>query len=534
MTVREQAIAASPTSERSARENAIEGYRLMMEEALRRDEVDLVTRELALNDLFFLLVYVLGVDFANNDWVFDRCREVQADPDGHLDLWFREGFKSTAITFALSIKDILNDPNITIGIFSFSRPIAKAFMRQIKWQFEQNKKLKDLFPDILYQDPEKEAPKWSEDDGIIVKRTQNPKEATVEAWGVVDSQPTSKHFKLLVYDDVVTRDSVSTPEMINKTTEALSLSFNLGSAPENDPTMDIRYRFIGTRYHYADTYSTLLARGAVKPRIYGATKNGEVDGEPWLWTREQLQKKIERMGPYVASCQLFQRPVQEGEEIFSETWVRYWIPDMKVLRKLNIYILVDPASEKKETSDYTVMMVIGLGSDRNYYLIDMVRDRLDLRERTNRLFKLHAEYRPMAVGYEKYGMQSDISHMEGEMAHRNYRFRITPLAGNTKKNDRIKRLQPIFQQGRFYLPEKLMRVDTKGVQHDLVAEFLQDEYRQFPFMSHDDMLDCMCRICDADMETFFPQPSADDEPSWVARNDDSSYDYDTCAYLEAR
>ena len=140
----------------------------------------------------------------------------------------------------------------------------------------------------------------------------------------------------------------------------------------------------------------------------------------------------------------------------------------------------------------------------------------------------------MAVGYEKYGMQSDISHMEGEMAHRNYRFRITPLAGNTKKNDRIKRLQPIFQQGRFYLPEKLVRVDTKGVQHDLVAELLQDEYRQFPFMSHDDMLDCMCRICDADMETFFPQPSADDEPSWVARNDDSSYDYDTCAYLEAR
>ena len=62
----------------------------MMEEALKRDEVDLVTRELALNDLFFLLVYVLGVDFANNDWVFDRCREVQAEPDGFLDIWSRE------------------------------------------------------------------------------------------------------------------------------------------------------------------------------------------------------------------------------------------------------------------------------------------------------------------------------------------------------------------------------------------------------------------------------------------------------------
>ena len=528
MTVREQAIAASPTSERSARENAIEGYRLMMEEALRRDEVDLVTRELALNDLFFLLVYVLGVDFANNDWVFARCREVQEEPDGFLDIWSREHFKSTVITFALTIQDILCDPTITVGIFSFNRPIAKAFMRQIKWQFESNQKLKDLFPDILYQEPEKESPMWSEDNGIVVKRSSDPKEATIEAWGVVDSQPTSKHFRLLVYDDVVTRDSVSSPDMINKTTDALSLSFNLGS------NLGGKRRFIGTFYHYADTYSTLIARGAVKPRIYPATEDGTATGRPVLWSKETLAEKIASMGSYVSACQLLCKPVQEGEEIFSETWVRYWIPDMKVLRKLNIYILVDPASEKKETSDYTVMMVIGLGSDRNYYLIDMIHDRLDLRERTNRLFKLHAEYRPMAVGYEKYGMQSDISHMEGEMAHRNYRFRITPLAGNTKKNDRIKRLQPIFQQGRFYLPEKLMRVDTKGVQHDLVAEFLQDEYRQFPFMSHDDMLDCMCRICDADMETFFPQPSADDEPSWVARNDDSSYDYDTCAYLEAR
>ena len=196
MTVREQAIAASPTSERSARENAIEGYRLMMEEALRRDEVDLVTRELALNDLFFLLVYVLGVDFANNDWVFARCREVQEEPDGFLDIWSREHFKSTVITFALTIQDILCDPTITVGIFSFNRPIAKAFMRQIKWQFESNQKLKDLFPDILYQEPEKESPMWSEDNGIVVKRSSDPKEATIEAWGVEDSQPTSKHFRL--------------------------------------------------------------------------------------------------------------------------------------------------------------------------------------------------------------------------------------------------------------------------------------------------------------------------------------------------
>jgi predicted phage terminase large subunit-like protein len=314
--------------------------------------------------------------------------------------------------------------------------------------------------------------------------------------------------------------------MINKTTEALSLSFNLGS------NIGGRRRFIGTFYHYADTYSVLIARGAAKPRIYAATDDGTVKGTPWIWTRETLEDKVRDMGSYVSSCQIFCKPVQEGEEVFNDTWLRYWIPDMRNLDKMNKYILVDPANEKKEASDYTVIMVIGLGSDRNYYLIDMVRDRLDLRERTARLFKLHAEYRPLVVGYEKYGIQADIQHIESEMANKNYRFRVIPLAGNTKKNDRIKRLQPIFQQGRFYIPEKLMRVDTKGTQHDLVAEFLQDEYRQFPFMSHDDMLDCMCRICDADLETFFPQVQADDQPSWVDAKNDSVYDYDTLQYLE--
>jgi hypothetical protein len=63
-----------------------------------------------------------------------------------LDLWAREHYKSTVITFALTIQDILNDPEITVGIFSHTRPIAKAFLRQIKQEFETNEDLKAGFP----------------------------------------------------------------------------------------------------------------------------------------------------------------------------------------------------------------------------------------------------------------------------------------------------------------------------------------------------------------------------------------------------
>lgn len=186
-------------------------------------------RELARTDLFFLLTRVLNRADADRDWLFDRCNEVQAAPDGYLDLWAREHYKSTIITFALTIQEILKNPEITIGIFSHTRPIAKGFLRQIKREFELNEHLKALFPEVLYENPRKESPKWSEDDGIVVRRATNPKEATVEAWGLVDGQPTSKHYALMIYDDVVTRESVTTPDMIAKTTDAWALSRNLSS-----------------------------------------------------------------------------------------------------------------------------------------------------------------------------------------------------------------------------------------------------------------------------------------------------------------
>ena len=96
-------------------------------------------------------------------------REVQGNPNGHLDLWAREHGKSSIITFGLTIQDILNNPEITVGIFSYSRPIAKAFLRQIKVEFETNEMLRSLFPDILWANPHRDAPKFSEDDGIIVR-----------------------------------------------------------------------------------------------------------------------------------------------------------------------------------------------------------------------------------------------------------------------------------------------------------------------------------------------------------------------------
>lgn len=466
-------------------------------------------RWLCRNDLYFLLRYGLGREDCDNDWVFDRCREVQADPDDHLDLWAREHYKSTIITYALTIQDILRDPEITVGIFSHTRPIAKAFLRQIKREFQANDLLKSWFPDILYADPASESPKWSEDEGIIVKRSTNPKEATVEAWGVVDGQPTSKHYQVVVYDDVVTKESVTTPEMMAKTTEALALSYNLGAKGG-------ARRFIGTRYHYNDSYRTLIDRGTAKPRIYAATEDGKVDGEPVFLTREQLAVKRRDMGPYVFGCQMLQDPKADEAQGFKSEWLKFYTPSSSA--GMNVYILVDPASAKKKTSDYTAAWVIGLASDDNVYVLDMVRDRLSLTQRADMLFGLHRRWKPRAIGYEQYGMMADIEHVNDRQDRENYRFGITSLGGAMPKNDRIRRLIPYFEQGRIYLPHALNKTSYEGVGINLVKDFIDQEYEAFPVAAHDDMLDALARFLDEDMRVIWPMAEEPYEDS----NDDSS------------
>jgi len=454
-------------------------------------------RRLCQEDLFFLLSVGCKRKDMNRDWLYARCREVELEPNGYLDLWAREHYKSTIITFGMSIKDILNNPDITIGIFSHTRPIAKGFLDQIKRELEDNTFLKDLFPDILYKEPKRESSRWSLDGGLLVKRKSNAKEVTIEAWGLVDGQPTSKHFSLLVYDDVVTKESVSNSDQIKKVTDSWGLSLNLGAHGGFK-------RHIGTRYHFNDTYREVLERGAAILRKHTATDNGAFDGAPVFLTREQLDTKRREQGPYIFSSQMLQNPTSDKAMSFNKEWLQFY-DHLRNNRDWNYYVLVDPAGEKKKDNDYTVILVIGLGTDNNYYLVDAVRDRLNLTERAKKVFEFHRKWNPLNVGYEKYGMQSDIEHVKYEMEIQNYRFKITALGGAMAKTDRIKQLIPVFEQERFYLPHKLHFIDNEMKVRDFIKEFIDDEFTAFPVSVHDDMLDCMARVLDMGLNARFPE-----------------------------
>lgn len=458
-------------------------------------------------DLWFLLRAALNRRDLEHPWLYARCVEIQKAPDGYLDLWGRGHYKSTIITFGKTLQDILashgDDPlpewnglEPTFGIFSHTRPIAKAFLRQIKTELERNELLKELFPDVLYQRPDKDSPRWSEDSGIVVKRRSNPKESTIEAHGLVDGQPTSKHFNVLLYDDVVTRESVTTPEMIGKTTEAWELSLNLGDA-------EPRKRMIGTRYHFADTYRQVMERGALKPRLYPATDDGTLKGTPVFLTQKQFDDKVREMGPYTAAAQLLQNPTVDSKQTFRREWFdRRFDRETVGWQAMSRALICDPASAKKKSSDYTSMAVLGKGPDLNTYLLDFVRDRLTLQERAREYIRLHRRWRPQHAGYEKYGMMADIEYIKEIQARETYHFDIEELGGVLGKIDRVNRLIPVAADGKFYMPEALYRTNYEGKVEELISVLIEQEALPWPVPVHDDGLDVISRMFDLEDFSF--------------------------------
>ena len=465
-------------------------------EGRRLNRLNSVVRMLCKCDLYYLLVRVCKRVDMLNQFAFERCREVEAAPNGFVDLWAREHWKSSIITFGLTIQDILKDPEITFGIFSHTRPIAKSFLRQIMRELEENRSLQAAFPDVLWDDA-RQAPKWSEDDGIIVKRKGNPNEATVEAWGLVDGQPVSKHLRVLLYDDVVVQASVTSPDMIAKTMQRLEESYNLGTTPGLK-------RMVGTRCHFNDAHRTVIDRGTFVAREHPGRKGGTEDGESVYWPEEVHAQKRKDFGPYVYAAQILMNPKADAAMGFKREWLRYYTKK-PAISSLNTYILVDSANTKRRESDYTAMWVVGLGTDGNYYALDCVRDRLNLTERVERIFTLHRKYKPKQVRWERYGNMSDSEAVKREQENQNYRFDIQEVAGQTSKDDRIRRLIPIFENGRFYLPKTLHVTDWQKNTVDLVHSFIEEEYYPFPTCLHKDLLDALSRIAEPDMKLVWPK-----------------------------
>lgn len=412
-----------------------------------------------------------------NPWVFDRIREVQRNPNGRIDIWSREHYKSTVITFGKTIQDVLashgEDPlpewnglEATVGIFSFSKPAAKKFLFQIKTEFESNVELKSLFPDILWENPQRESPKWSLDDGLLVKRKGNPREATLEANGLIDGMPTGMHYLIRVYDDVVTIDNSRTAEMIKKTNQAWALSLALGREGGYE-------RYVGTFYADGDTYCHILENEAGIPRIYPATEDGTPNGKPVLFSQEYLEKK-KKGGPYDFACQFLCDPVPSDAAYFSRDDFRWYDKPPSRLRKYGAgdYAL----SEGK--GDFTEMAIGGVDPGDDFYLLSWWTGQ----ERTDvwmeAMLDMVHHHKPYLWASESGQIRRAIEpFLEKRMRERKDWVQMEWFPAIADKPTLCRSFQAMVAQGRVYLPRTSW------------AEDLVEQLIRFPKGKRDDKAD---------------------------------------------
>lgn len=434
---------------------------------------------------------------------------------------FIQTHNSTLITFALTMQEILKNPEITICIYSYNVSTAQKMLVQIKNALQGNQILLMCFPEILFTNTNVSTWKdefgnshkmeWS-NDGFNVKRKGNPKEHTLECSGLVTGQKTGGHYNLLIYDDTVTPESVATKSQIEKTTSQFEMSLNTGS------TANMRIRMIGTRYALGDTYEKILKDGTVKLRKYPCI---DEEGKSVLYSEPVLKWKLSRMHGSVVATQMYCDP--QANSAFN--FLMEWIPPRIALTEVNMdawnwYIIVDPAQKVSDDADNTIMWAVGVsgrGDDKTFLWADLIRDKLSLEGKQKALFDLVSRFtnsrkRP-TVFYERVSMQSDIQHYQYVMNQTGYVFDILEASGKPKlnygmtasgsnlkfKDLRISALQPSLKQGRHRFVDSAVHVNWKGEKEDMLATFFEEEYVKYPFGEHDDGLDAMCRVVDLDV-----------------------------------
>jgi len=384
------------------------------------------------------------------------------------------------------------NPDKQVIACSYSADLAGDFGRKVR-NHVKRQAFRNLFPDVRLLADSQAAGKWNTESGG----------AYVSAG--IGGSITGKGAHVAIIDDPIkNREEAESPVVRKKIWNWYTSTLYTRLMPGGSLIV------IMTRWHHDDLVGRLLREQENGGDRWEVINLRAVDDD-WtkaLWPEwypvSELRKIRAVIGSRDFEALYQQQPSGDTSLGFDEDWLCFYgmEPEPELV---NFYIVVDPANEKKKESDYTSIWVIGLHQDRNYYLYDGVHDKLNLTERANTLFDLHREYHPLGVGYEQYGMQADIQHIESLMEARSYRFTITKLGGSTPKNDRIRRLVPLFENSRIWMPHTMFRRNWEGNNVNIIQELIRDEYKLFPVPIHDDMLDNLANIVHPDLQAQFPR-----------------------------
>lgn len=192
-------------------------------------------------------------------------------------------------------------------------------------------------------------------------------------------------------------------------------------------------------------------------------------------TLETLQQLRQQMGDYAFQSQYQQNPIPVGGAIIKTDWLRYYTPEERPSRFSTVIQSWDTANKSGEFNDYSVCTTWGVLNGR-YYLLDVLRRRLEYPDLRRSVKELAGKHSPNAVVIEDKGSGTQL--LQDLRVDGVFRLKgCCPPPGNDKQM-RLYAQSAVFENGRIWLPK--------------AATWLADYVRElttFPGTKYDDQVD---------------------------------------------
>ena len=455
-----------------ARQTAMDDYKKqkflerewLKDQIINHDRIDLL--------MIHVLDYNLLQDFHMAMWLHKRHKFVDIEGQSwHLALAPRGGGKSTILTIAEIILDMLKNPNIRILIASKTDTNSIGFLREIKQKLESEKFIA-IFGNQI-------GKIWNDGEITIADRKSAAKEPTISTVGYTGALA-SKHFDKIYADDLVDEE--------NSKTEAQRVKLKTWLYKILHPTLepDGDMNIIGTRYHPDDIYGELIdtvftkknkkgkvlkqyyirvpcmlkKRVSVKIKNRYKRKNKDIpEWHKWIsfWPDKfkvkYLLKLKKHQGTIIFNSQYMNDVEAMKGKIFKVDWFEWYKPDEINMKDLKIYQGVDLAIKQKENADKFAHCTIGICPKTfNIYVLDYYNRVTHYTKQKKVIGDMFLKYDPVKVGIEANGYQ-DALRQDMKTDKRLHVVRAFPIFTDTDKTLRAWKLSAYFERGQIFMRE---------------------------------------------------------------------------------
>ena len=380
-------------------------------------------RQAAENDLEFFIQLVAPQQLLGDChkeviewWTREDARNYQ------LLLFPRDHGKSRLIAYRVAW-ELTKDPTLRVLYISATANLAEKQLSFIKGILT-SEIYRRYWPEHVNQEEGKRA-RWTNSEISLdhpLRKEENVRDPSIFTGGLTTSL-TGLHCDIAVLDDVVVAENALTSEGRSKVASQYSLLSSIEGA-------DAREWVVGTRYHSKDLYNDLMEMKEVlyddegeqtgEDNIYEILEKpvedqGDGTGQ-FLWPKQQrkdgkwfgfdIATLAKKRGKYLDKgqfkAQYYNDPSDPDNVPVSRDKIQYF--DRKHLHldnghwhykdsKLNLFGAIDFAFSLRSKADYTALVLIGVDSENNVYVLDIDRFRTDrISEYFDHIFELHSKW----------------------------------------------------------------------------------------------------------------------------------------------